>query len=254
MLPPTETFIVTAILIGTAIFIFLACGVFMGYAAAQLQPTRTLSSASTTPRIGHFLWYLLGLIAVWYAIALATSAAGLISFTYVLPFTLFPIIVGTLLSFTPPLRDLIKAIPTHWLIFLQFYRVVGGIFIYPYFTAGLLTQGFALNAGIGDIITGVLALPVAWLVWRDGKRYTWLFVAWTAFGILDLIVAPASAAYFGFAANDVVPTFPITIIPLFLGPAFGILIHIITLRSFYLRYVSDKSLKHAAANTVQEPS
>ena len=45
------------------------------------------------------------------------------------------------------------------------------------------------SAGWGDIITGVLALPVAWLALRgQGKALVW---GWNAFGMLDLVAALA---------------------------------------------------------------
>ena len=234
----TQEFLVTFTLIGGGVFVLMASSAFIGYAAAQLGTRR--------PEVRRFQWYLLGLIALWFGAAVATGAAGPLMFENILPFALIPIALGALLSFTSPLKDLIRAIPTHWLIYLQLYRVIGGVFIFPYMTEGILTRGFAYPAGIGDILTGVFALPIAWLVLRGGERYKGLFVAWTAFGILDLIVAPASAAIFGFetasvSAAGTEPEFPITIIPLFLGPPFGILIHIITLRNFWLRQVSPRA-------------
>ena len=253
----TQNFLVTFSLIGSGVFVLMVCGAFVGYAVAQRSAQRRRTPYAGG--LGNHLsaqahWYLLALVAFAFAAALATSDVGPLRFEIVAFFALIPIVGGTLLSFTSPVRDLIRAIPTHWLIYLQFYRVLGGLFIFPYLTEGILTRGFALNAGIGDIITGVLALPVAWLVLRGGERHKRLFVAWTAFGILDLIVAPASAAVFGFETAAVStagtePQFPITTIPLFFGPPFGILIHIITLRNFWLRQVpsSVKSSSVAAS-------
>ena len=246
----TQIFLVTFALIGGGVFVLMACSAFIGYAAAQLQATHRATKTDHLHQ--HIRWYLLGLIAFWFAAALATSRAGPLDFRDIAFFAFIPIVGGTLLSFTPPLRDLIRMVPTHWLIYAQFYRVLGVLFIFPYMTDGLLTRGFALNAGIGDVITGVLALPVAWLVLRGGERYKWVFVAWTAFGILDLIVAPASAAIFGFetaavSAAGTEPEFPITLIPLFLGPPFGILIHIITLRNFWLRQVPSSVKRSSVA-------
>ena len=237
-LSATQTFVSTMIIVGVGVFVLMACSAFMGHSVAKLQGMRLLE------RTGRMFWYMLGLLAlisVWFAAALAASTANFISFTILLPFALFPIVLGTLLSLTSRREQLISAIPTHWLIFLQTYRVVGGIFIFPYLAEGVLTRGFALNAGIGDVITGIFAVPVAWLVLRGGERYKWVFYSWTAFGIIDLIVAPASAALFGFAANGSEPGFPVTAIPLFFGPPFGILIHIIALRNFQLRHVTKKS-------------
>ncbi len=237
----TQNFLVTFTLIGSGVFVLMACGAFVGYAVAlsaqRSQAPRTGGLKNHLRSQAH--WYLLGLIALWFGAALATSQAGPLNFRDIAFFALIPIIGGTLLSFTKVVGDLIRAIPTHWLITLQFYRVLGFLFLFPYMTEGLVTRGFAYPAGYGDILTGVFALPVAWLVLRGGERYKWLFVAWTAFGILDLIVAPASAAIFNFETAGYVPMFPITLIPLFFGPPFGILIHIITLRNFWLRQVSE---------------
>ena len=128
----TQTFLITVLLIGISVFVLMVFSAFIGYATAQLQKKQG------TAQIGLLQWYLLGLITLWFAIALTTSIANLMSFSLVLPFVLIPIIVGTLLSFTPQLRELIKAVPTHWLIFLQVYRVAGGLFIFPYLTEGIL--------------------------------------------------------------------------------------------------------------------
>ncbi|MEM8860542.1 MAG: hypothetical protein AAGD96_19635 [Chloroflexota bacterium] len=227
MLSFTQTFLSTTFLLGIGAFIFMATGAFIGY---------SVSKQTSTPSLPKLPYWLFGLIAVWFGVAIATSTAGLISLELVAPFAIFPIFIGWGLSYTKPLKNIIQGIPTHWLVSLQFYRVAGAIFIFPYLTEGYLTRGFALNAGIGDVLTGLIALPTAWLILRDGHaRWRNLFLFWTAFGILDLLVAPASAAYFGFAAEGVVPSFPITTIPLFFGPPFGILIHIITARNFFLR-------------------
>ena len=226
----TQTFLSTAFLIATGTFVFLSCGAFIGYAVARQR------SMAKSEELQPLPWLLFGVIAIWFGVAIATSTAGLISFQLVLPFVLIPVSLGFLLSYTPLIKKIIKEIPTHWLIFLQFYRVAGGIFIYPFLTEGVLTRGFALNAGIGDILTGLLAVPIAWLVMRGGSRWKWLFLAWTTLGILDLFVAMSSAAYYGFAVDGVAPNFPITTIPLFYGPPFGILIHLITVRNFNLRH------------------
>ena len=256
----TQNFLVTFTLVGSGVFVLIASSAFVGYAVAQLaQGSRARRTGGLTNHLRNQAhWYLLGLVAFGSAAAVATSDAGPLRFEVLAFFALIPIVGGTLLSFTSPIRDLIRAIPTHWLIYLQFYRVVGGLFIFPYMTEGILTRGFAYPAGIGDIITGVLALPIAWLVLRGGERYKGLFVAWSAFGILDLIVAPASAAIFGFetaavSAAGTEPQFPITTIPLFFGPPFGILIHIITLRNFWLRQVSG-SPRAAAMTAETSPS
>jgi hypothetical protein len=53
-------------------------------------------------------------------------------------------------------------------------------------------------------------------------------VAWNLFGILDLIVAPATALIF---QARVLNTYSLALVPLFLGPPLGILTHILSLRN-----------------------
>lgn len=230
----TQTFLSSLFLIGLGAFIFLNCGLFIGHAVAQRQ-------TSNDTAMGRLPWLPFGVIAVWFGAAVATSTAGLISLSLVLQFTLVPIVLGLLLSYTSGVKSILKAIPTHWLIGLQVYRVAGGIFIYPFFVEGILTREFALIAGIGDILTGLFAIPVAFLIKQGGYRWRWVLYAWSVFGIMELLVAMGIAGTFGFAAEGIAPTFPITIVPLFYGPPFSILLHLLTLRNFKLRHASNSA-------------
>lgn len=67
-----------------------------------------------------------------------------------------PILIGALIIWrSSAISRLIDAIPRHWVIAIQFYRVEGVIFLALYgskFLPGL----FALPAGAGDVATGLL--------------------------------------------------------------------------------------------------
>src|SRR5262249_22588713 len=72
---------------------------------------------------------------------------------------------------------LVSAIPLHWLVAAQVYRVAGGIFLVLW-ADGRLPWQFALPAGIGDVATGIVAVIVAALLARNviGARratYAW---------------------------------------------------------------------------------
>jgi hypothetical protein len=55
-----------------------------------------------------------------------------------------------------------------------------------------LTGPFPYSAAWGDIITGVVAVPVLWLLKDDaGARYTTAIGAWNLFGAADLVLAIA---------------------------------------------------------------
>ena len=58
---------------------------------------------------------------------------------------------------------LVSAIPLHWLVAAQVYRVAGGIFLVLW-ADGRLPWQFALPAGIGDVATGSVAVVVAALL------------------------------------------------------------------------------------------
>jgi hypothetical protein len=274
-LSDSQTLGVTAVLLAVGLGALLASAACLGYAAARAQAAPEPSdgrSGGPVPRptgaapLGarpapRAHWGLLALLAAWGGAALAASAGGRIGFGLVVPSVVLAVALGLALSFTPAVRALVAEVPTHWLVAIQTYRVAGGLFIYPYLAAGELTPGFALTAGVGDVLTGLaaplvaaplvaaplvaaplvaaplVAAPlVAARLGRRGAGARGAFLAWSAFGVLDLAVAVAAAAAFGFGAPGVRPGFPITTIPLFFGPPFSILLHALTLRRFALRH------------------
>ncbi|MEM6944458.1 MAG: hypothetical protein AAF416_05895 [Pseudomonadota bacterium] len=220
-----EAWAVTAVILGTVFLVLIASGVFVGWTARSMPEDEDRRGIVLVPL----------LLIFWAASALATSLTVSLAFVWFLPFVLIPVFVGTALSFWRPLVAILRHTPTQWMIGLQTYRVVGMIFLFPMYTSGVLSAGFAFPAAIGDLITGLAAPYVAWRVARDAEGAGALFVAWTIFGIADLIIAPVSAALWGFGADDRDLSFAITAIPLFLGPPFGILIHVLTWRSYMLR-------------------
>jgi hypothetical protein len=89
---------------------------------------------------------------------------------------------------SPQVRAALLGMPMPFLIGLNVWRVAGGFFLLLA-AEGRLGGPFPTSAGWGDVITGVLALPVAWLALRgQGSALVW---AWNAFGTLDLVVALA---------------------------------------------------------------
>jgi hypothetical protein len=52
--------------------------------------------------------------------------------------------------------QLIDAVPQSWLVGLQFYRVLGAIFLVMY-AQGRMPAAFALPAGAGDVAIGLLS-------------------------------------------------------------------------------------------------
>ena len=77
--------------------------------------------------------------------------------------------------------------PTAVMVALNIVRVFAVMFL-MLATAGRLTGPFPYSAAWGDIITGVVAVPVLWLL-KGGARYTTAIAAWNLFGAADLVLA-----------------------------------------------------------------
>jgi hypothetical protein len=149
--------------------------------------------------------------------------------------------VGYLLLFSPTFREIIAAIPQHWLIAIQTVRILGGVFLVRYFQ-GELPGLFAIPAGVGDVLTGVFAPLVAYW-WFAGKSYARAAaIAWNLFGMADLVNAVAIGWLTGGGGGGIV--FPIVLIPIYAVPR-AFLIH-----SYSLIGLLRKTSRHAATRSL----
>ena len=213
------------VIFAAAVFVIAAHG-----AIAAVAAQRTSSKARTAVP-----FVVAGFFASWLAIAIVVGdgtnfpislesrrpLSGLVA--------LIPFVIAVVALFASrSMRAVNGATPSAWLIGIQTYRVAGIIFVFPFLTYEIIPAGFALPAGLGDALTGILAPVVAWLVARNRPHALKWAVAWNLFGVLDLIVAPATALYF---QAQVLGIYPLSLVPLFLGPPLGILTHILSLRN-----------------------
>jgi hypothetical protein len=121
---------------------------------------------------------------------------------------------------------LVSAIPLHWLVAAQVYRIAGGIFLVLW-ADGRLPWQFALPAGIGDVATGSVAVVVAALLAQNAIGAHRATYAWCLFGIADLVVAitmgamtsPGPAHLLAFEApNLLISSYPLVMVPTFAVP------------------------------------
>lgn len=180
------------------------------------------ASTATSPRFPT--WAALAL-TVWIALALVAGATG---FFARLPvpgpqLIILALLIATLVAVTsaPALRAWINALPLRLLIGIHAVRFVGITFL-VLAARGQLATVFAARAGWGDIVTAALALAlVAWGEPRTplGRG---LAHAWNAFGLLDLVVAVATATAVTLrgASPGVAPllSLPLVLIPTFVVP------------------------------------
>src|SRR5215471_19420860 len=149
--------------IPTYLFYFIAAGTVAVLVTILYGLNRALADAhwpaadrTRTLRVSALI--LLG----WLAIAITLSALG----TYHVASgdrptiqygILLPILIGALMIWGwEPAKRVLHAVPQQWLVGVQFFRALGAIFMILSAT-GTLPRLFALPAGLGDVVVGLLA-------------------------------------------------------------------------------------------------
>ena len=144
---------------------------------------------------------------------------------------------GYLLLFSRTFRAIISSIPQHWLIGIQTFRILGGVFLIRYFQ-GELPGVFAIPAGVGDILTGLFAPLIAYW-WVAGRPYArTAAIAWNLFAMADLVNAVMLGTLTGGGGGGIV--FPIVLAPTYAVPR-AFLVH-----SYSLIGLLRKTSRHSA--------
>ena len=221
-----------------SIHVLLALGLWLGLERTELTPIQR-RNAWLAVMIPYTLW--LGL--VWGA-AINGAFRGGVGPVPLTPLAIFlPVIIGApILLRSRRIGQVLDAMPTTWLVALQVYRVLGSAFLIGW-ARGAVPGIFALPAGIGDVVTGLLAVPAAIAVAAGTIEGRKAAIAWNIFGLLDFTVAIS----LGLATSPgplqlIVPSIPNTtagIYPTVMIPAFAvptsILLHALSLRQLYRR-------------------
>lgn len=179
-------------------------------------------------------------LPLWFVVALALSSAEVFRGVAVptIEFGIFmPVVIGLVwLWRSETAIRLIDAIPQSWLVGIQFYRVLGLIFLLLN-AEGSLPSLFALPAGNGDVIVGLLAPVVAVAYARGVVGRELLVRGWNILGLLDLAVAittgfltsPSPLQMFSFdAPNELIDAYPLVLVPVF-GVPLAVLLHVASL-------------------------
>jgi hypothetical protein len=242
--------LVANLAIAVALWRILATGV----TAAGL-PTGTARNARLA--IGAFL-------AAWLggALLLAPRAASLADqdpfvLTPLIPlFNIVPLaIIAGAIWLSPTLRRVIAATPLPALIGIQFYRVIGAVFL-VLLGLGQLPAHFALPAGWGDVAVGLAAPLVALAIARHASGARALAIGWNLFGLLDLVVAfgmgtgrlsPYLAPELGtrVPAAAAMGIFPLILVPTFAVPL-SVALHLVALGRLRAEAVGSRLAAGAA--------
>jgi hypothetical protein len=134
---------------------------------------------------------LAGVIGVWIGLAAAAAAAGWLKIARPVPvvglFVVIPLLVTALAAAWPAARNAMLSISMTAMVALNIVRVFAVLFL-MLAAEGRLSGPFPYSAAWGDIITGVVAVPVLALL-KDAARHTTAIAAWNLFGIADLVLA-----------------------------------------------------------------
>ncbi len=178
----------------------------------------------------------------WFGAVFILSRAGFFALNHLVApyiFIGFIILFGILQKVysSKNIQKVSDAIPVHWIISIQTYRIVGvGFFIL--YAQGVLPGAFAFPAGIGDILVGVTAPLVALLYFLKKSYSRKLAITWNILGIADLVIALSVGALGYPRPLQVIPLelsteplslFPLALISLFAVPL-ALLSHFFSLR------------------------
>jgi hypothetical protein len=217
------------------IHVVIALGLWLGLERAELTPTQR-RNVWLAVMIPFTLW----LAVIWSAAINGFFKPGVSAVPRVPLAQFVPVIIGApILLLSRRIGQVLDAMPASWLIALQLVRVLGSGFLIGW-AYGAVPGIFAWPAGIGDLLTGLFAVPVAIGLASGTKEARRAAVAWNIFGLADFVIAISigqAIAYhlietgFASATGGLYPT---VMIPAF-GVPTAILLHAVSLRQLRRR-------------------
>jgi len=216
------------------VHVLIALGLWLGLERTELTPAQRRNTWLAV-MIPFTLW----LAVIWSAALSGAFKPG--GSVPLLPLAVFaPVIIGApILLRSRRIGQVLDAMPVSWMVALQVLRVLGSAFLIGW-ALGTVPGVFAFPAGIGDVLTGLLAVPVAISLASGSQESRRAAIAWNVFGLLDFAVALAIANAIalhlietGFASATG-GLYPAVMIPAFAVPTW-ILIHTVSLRQLARR-------------------
>lgn len=191
-------------------------------------------------------------LTVWVAVIWSAAINGAFQPGSGLPLTplaiFLPVIIaGPIVLRSKRLGEVLDAMPPTWLVALQVYRVFGMTFLVGWLY-GRIPGIFALPAGIGDVMTGLMALPVACMLASGAGRGRVEAVAWNIFGLLDFAIAVGIGVMTApgplqlivpSVPNTTAGVYPTVLIPTLAVPS-SILLHLVSLRQLSRRNIAAR--------------
>ena len=179
---PTNTiFLIVIAMIGLGVSVWFTLS----------QALKRVSIAPSVRRM--WSWGVAIVLSVWLFVRLelAVNPPGnsVIGVPLFVAFIVFGLSAGILpLVISPVFRQIIRSTPATWLVGIHTIRAAGFLFL-ALLDMKLLPPEFALPAGYGDMMVGLLALAVIYSLAKRKPYARALTIAWNILGLLDFITA-----------------------------------------------------------------
>lgn len=187
-----------------------------------------------------------GTILIWLLFVSIWSASGLMGKFENFPLNFAPIIVIPVVAilllvlFSKGLSQILEHIPAHQIIVMQNFRVFVEVLLWLLFVAAMLPEQMTFEGRNFDILAGLTAPVISWLLYRNKISKT-VAILWNfaSIGLLINIVTIAVLStpspwriFFEEPSNTVVTVFPISFLPGFLVPL-AYTLHLFSLKQLF---------------------
>ncbi len=206
---------------------FLLCGLCLFLIGRGLNYGIKNSSLNVTER-ARFRNRFYILLIVWILLISALALTGFLGDFEAFPprfvLVLFPPMIG-LLIFTirsKQLKAVLKAIPVHWLLYLQSFRVVVELMLWYQYELGITPIQMTFEGRNFDILVGITGPIIAYLYQKKGASMRKWVIAWNFFGlallgnilVIAILSFPTPLRYFmNEPSNYLVTQFPFVWLP-----------------------------------------
>jgi hypothetical protein len=172
----------------------------------------------------------------WYGLIFTLARGGTFKPAYeeiipnVVIAIVIPVAAGLLLMVSGAFKRVLDAIPIHWFAGFHASRIVFGYAFLAIYDMGELPAEFALQAGYGDVATGMLGAAAAYLYVQNKKYARKAAIIWNVVGLVDFLLVLPLGIRFIHPDMPVRDFYPFYLIPCFVVPLF-LLTHFYSIRA-----------------------